>query len=248
MLFLMRRAIVVGCILLGYTPSLHAQEFRIGITHWPPFRLYAAQEVQGIDVDIWDEIGRRLNLDITYVKCPWARCLAGMKDGSLDGLVSLAYRDDRAEYIHYTAPPVYKLTTVFYVQKGESHILQKYEDLYDLNVGFVNKSAYFDPFNDDTKIRKHGVVAEIQLIKMLAQNRLDTFIGTDPQVAYQIKETGFKGALEKAEYYPGNELPLFLGVSKSSAHAKKIDQINTTIEAILDEGLIDTFYEKWVSN
>ncbi len=245
---LLKRFFIVVFVIAGGLSRSNADEFKVGITHWPPFRIYAEQDVQGIDVDIWNEIGKRLKLEIVFSRCPWARCLFKMKEGSLDGLVSLAYREDRAEYVLYTHPPVYALTTVFYVKKGNAHILRKYEDLYDLKVGYVNKSAYFDPFNDDTNIRKFGVVKEIQLIEMLAANRLDAFIGTDPQVAYQIRETKHSDKLEKAQYKPGNELPLFLGVSKASPYAKNIDAINQAIQSMLDEGFVDHVFKKWVSN
>ncbi len=81
---------------------------------------------------------------------------------------------------------------------------------------------------------------------MLVRNRFDAFIGTDAQADYQIAQSGHKGLFEKAKYKPGNEVFLYIGISKESPFVKKVNQLNKAIQQIKEEGKIYKFMKKYL--
>jgi len=206
---------------------------------WPPFRISSDQGLIGLDLDLIDEVARRTGSDLTIAKMPWGRALTSMQTGDVDVMTGLAYRDERAEYIAYTDTPYFKCSTAFYTIAGQAHKIKSYEDLGQHQVGFVLHSAYFDRFDNDQSLDKVGVAQEQILIDMLMKRRFGVMIGTDCQVDYFIKRQGFAGKIEKAPYNPGNAVDLFLGVSKKSDWAGKLDLLNTVIKDLVDEGFID---------
>jgi len=235
-------------LVLFFSPtSLIAKEreLKVAIDSWPPFRMIDHKKYSGIDFDVWRELAKRLNLKLNFIQFPWARCLFSMKEGLVDGMAGLAKRPEREEYMHYIDPSYYTCTTVFYVQKGKASLIQKYEDLYKYQIGFVRDSAYFDRFDNDSKIRKYPVVKEIQLLHMLRAKRFNAFIGTDCQADFQIIQENYKGEFEKANYKPGNDVQLYVAISKKSTYAKELFRFNETMRNIVAEGIIRAFAKKY---
>jgi len=228
-------------------PALIAKkkEFKVVIDSWPPFRMIEKEPYSGIDFDVWRELAKRLNLKLIFYKYPWARCLISMKEGTVDGMIGLAKRPEREKYMYYTDTPYYTCTTVFYVLKGKSNSIQKYEDLYKYNIGLVKDSAYFNRFDNDLKIRKYPVVKELQLLQMLANDRLGAFIGTDCQADYQIIQEDYKDIFEKATYKPGNDVSLYMAISQQSIYATELPLFNETIKKIVEEGKVKEFAKKY---
>jgi polar amino acid transport system substrate-binding protein len=168
-----------------------------------------------------------------------------MKLGKVDLMSGLAKRDERALYMDYIEPPYYKCSTVFYVRKGNSSLIKSYDDLKKYLIGYVDNSAYFEPFDSDKNLIKRSVTTESQLIKMLSVGRVKIIIGTDCQVDYDIKKLGLQDKIEKAEYAPGNDVDLYLGISKKSSYSNNINKISQTLREIIEEGKIKEFAKKY---
>jgi len=219
----------------------------IGTDPWPPFTIMEKGVPSGIDVDFLKEIEKRLpDVTFRFEEIPWVRALHYMETGRIDAITGLAKRPDREKYITYTSPPYYSdCSSRFYMRKGLGQYIKQYEDLYHFEVGYVVNSAYFDPFDTDEKLNKYSVTHEEQLLKMLGNGRLDVIIGTNCQVDYDIKLSGLLGRFEQAEYRPGNNVHLYLGLSKKSAITEILPQLNQVIQQLKDEGVIDKIAEKY---
>jgi len=215
------------------------------IGYWPPFAITDKMPYRGIDVDLLKEIEKRLAVEIRIKKYPWTRSLSNMKQGKLDIISGIAKREERAEYLHYIPTPYYTCSTVFYVKKGNSSKIKKYDDLYNYSIGYVEKSAYFLKFDKDKKLKKRAVTREIQLLKMLKVGRIDTIIGTDCQVDYELAQLGYNKLIEKAEFTPGNNVHLYVAVSKKSPYAKELDTISEVVKNIVEERKVKEFAKKY---
>ena len=53
---------------LSQTLVAKHQEIIVATDSWPPFRIHKDNHMTGIDFDIWAEIGKRLDLKITFRK------------------------------------------------------------------------------------------------------------------------------------------------------------------------------------
>lgn len=237
-------------IMFMFTPNLlKAQEnqknFNVPIGYWPPFAITDKMPYTGIDIDLWKEIEKRLDVNVKIKKYPWSRSLNNIRQGKSDAISGIAKRKERAEYMHYIPTPYYTCTTVFYVRKGDANKISKYKDLYNYTVGYVENSAYFLQFDKDQRLNKRAVTREIQLLEMLKAKRLDTIIGTDCQVDYELAQLGYTDLLEKAVYKPGNNVDLYVAISKESPYIKEVDKITKIIEDIVKEGLVKEFAKKY---
>lgn len=223
--------------------ALANKTLHVAVENWPPF-IFAnndiTKKITGIDIDILEEIAKRLDLKLKISQYPWSRSLLMLKEGKIDGITSIAQNQKRKKYVAYTSIPYYTLSTRFYVLKGNSNLIKKYEDLYKFNIGVVQNSLYFKQFDNDSEIKKTSVTREIQLLRMLDIKRFQVFIGTDAQVDYQVAQSQYKRKFEKAVYRPNNNVNLFIAFSRKSPFASR-SNIKAFDKVILDlkkEGII----------
>ncbi|NQY93304.1 MAG: amino acid ABC transporter substrate-binding protein [Campylobacteraceae bacterium] len=230
---------------LSQTLVAKHQEIIVATDSWPPFRIHKDNHMTGIDFDIWAEIGKRLDLKITFRKFPWSRILHNLETGEVDAMSGLAKTEARAKYMTYVTPQYYTCSAVFYLKKGEGHLIKTYEDLYKYPIAYVSNSAYFEKFDNDKKLKKHPIYSEIQLLKMLKNNRIKVIIGTNCQIDYEIEKLGLTSSFEKAYYKPSNSSDLYFAISKKSPFIKDLNKINKVIQDMIDEGKIKEIARKY---
>lgn len=224
-------------VALGLLPAIPAasDDRLIAVTEvWPPFRIEApkaAEGLTGIDIKLIAELERRLGMEIEIQRHPFARALHMIRQGDADLIPGIAYTEERAEFIRYATPSYYEVGPVFYTQKGHGKEISRYQDLYNHTIGYSLHSAYFEPFNSDTGLSKRGLSTEEQLLKMLASRRLEVIIGTNPNLAYDVKRYGLSGKVEQTDYIPEQKTPIYFGISKR----KHGPELQGRIEAALSE-------------
>ncbi len=241
---------LLGSVLLSsamLAPAL-SDSLKVATDDWPPFRISTDHGFVGLDLDIVNELGRRIETGAEIIKMPWGRALTSMESGTVDIMTGLAYRDERAQYIAYTSTPYYTCQTAFYKLRTSAVRVDDYDDLSRYLIGFVLHSAYFPRFDKDQNLNKLGVAGEQVLIDMLEKGRLDIIVGTDCQVDNIIKANNLSDKIEKAAYRPGNTVDLYIGVSRKSAWANRLDEINQIMSSLVQEGYIDRFARKYYSN
>lgn len=226
--------LLCGLLICTSSATYAQQKIVVGVDAWAPFRFIEGDTISGIDHELWQRLGQALNVDIEYFQCPWKRCLKLMQDGLIDAMSGVAFREERAQYITYTSPHYYTCSTQLYVKRGRGYILQEHRDLRWMKVGMVSGSAYYSAFDNDARIKKMPVAQESILPELLLKQRIDTFIGTDCQVDYELKANGQDQAIEKAAFRPGNRVELYVGLSSKSAWVKQLDKINAALQALTE--------------
>lgn len=236
---------ILGFLLISFL-ILGQDTITVAIDEWPPFRIVNGEKITGLDIDIWNEIAKKMGIKIKFERYPWARALKKMEDGEVDAMGGLAKTSERDLYIKYTEVPYYNCTTGFYLQKGYGKNIKVYSDLYSLeSVGYVIGSFYYEPFNSDKKIKKIAVATEEQLLKLLESKRIDAIIGTECQVDYELKKSKLNDNFEKSLYRPDNKVPLFLGVSRKSKFLSRTDEVNKILLSLIKEGKINEFAKRY---
>ncbi|MES0882874.1 substrate-binding periplasmic protein [Roseibium sp. SCP14] len=241
------RVRLIGAFLsvaLAIVPA-RASDMVMATDDWPPFRISSDAGLIGLDLEFIEEVARRTDAGLKVIKMPWGRGLASMESGAVDVMTGLAYRDDRAKYIAYTDTPYFKCTTAFYTVTGRGDQIRSYEDLYRHQIGYVLHSAYFERFDADQNLDKIGVPQEQTLVDMLVKERFAVMIGTDCQVDYHVERLGLSGSIEKTPYNPGNKVDLYLGVSKRSEWALRLDELNRVVKELLEEGFVDRIAQEF---
>jgi polar amino acid transport system substrate-binding protein len=209
---------------------------------WPPFRINDEKSpsgFRGIDIDITNKLSEALGITIEIQHHPWARALELMRSGQADMITGIAYTPERETFMHYVPISYYSVRPVFYTQKGKGHLTQSYNDLYGPSVGYSLNSAYFEPFNSDTKINKVGLSKEEQLLQVLALGRIDIIIGTDPNISYDVARLGYRDVLEPTTYQPPNKTELFIALSRKSRAIDIAVDIEKVLRLLKANGYID---------
>ncbi|MCE2595324.1 transporter substrate-binding domain-containing protein [Motilimonas cestriensis] len=206
----------------------------VATDEWPPFRISTDNKAAfiGFDIDLLQALSAKTGLQFNIKRYPWARALSHMEIGQVDMMVGLAKTPEREQFIQYLSPSYYHCRPAFYTQKDIPKPINSYQDLYFYRIGYVLDSAYFEPFDSDDAMVKHGVPTEIQLLRMAKKGHLEAFIGTDCQVEYEINKRGLWQQLSRAAYQPKQDVALYIGFSKLSNHrylSSKIEQALTEL-------------------
>jgi polar amino acid transport system substrate-binding protein len=207
-----------------------AERLKVAFAQWPPYKVLEHGTFGGIDVKVLDEVARRTGLTFDYVECPWVRCLVMLRDGTVDMISNIAKTEERQESMIFLEPPTrdhYPIS--FYVHAKADRAINRYEDLYGLDIGVIRSSAYFKRFDHDSQLKKTFVAREAQLMDMLASRRLDAILGIGANLDYLIRETGRGGAIKKASFEIETADPAFVAISKKSSHKNVVPKIEKAL-------------------
>jgi polar amino acid transport system substrate-binding protein len=238
-------------------PSPEAMDkniLRYAVFPAPPYMIGAGEEnasLSGIDVEIVQEIARRLGLRVQYLTCTWARCLELMKNGEAD-LLSSAYRKPEREVymLYFRQPYLTQLPIAFYYLKGKNYSVADYEDLYQFNsIGVLNEASYFELFDQDTHVKKFSVTSQDQLFPMLLAGRLEVIAGYVPTENYQLVVNGYRDQVERSKYEYQEQALVYMTLSKKSPFAVHLEQFDQVNQQLRDEGfiakIVNSYYEKY---
>jgi polar amino acid transport system substrate-binding protein len=217
----------------------------------PPYMIGAGDEnsaMSGIDVEIVQEIARRMNLKVEYIKCTWSRCLELMKTGEADLLSSAYKKPDREEYMLYLSQPfLNQLPVAFYFIKGKNYSVTTYDDIYQFgNIGVLNGASYFERFDQDKETKKFEVTSQDQLFPMLLAGRLDAIAGYVPTENYRITEGWYRDQIERSVYEYQEQAFVYMTISKESPLAARFDQINQINQQLLDKDFIAKIVNSYI--
>lgn len=241
----MSTLIRLGLFLLMIFPAWgHCQEVSLIMVteQWPPYRIIDQSHpsgFRGIDIDIVHQLSNAIGIKIEIQRHPWARALEQMRNGQADMITGIAFTREREGYLYYVPVSYGAVRPVFYTRKGRGHLIQSYRDLYGPSVGYSLRSAYFEPFDSDSKINKVGFSTEEQLLHTLALGRIEVTIGTDPNISYDILRLGYKDALEPTKYQPAHKTPLYIALSRKSPVMKYSHEIGQALRRLKDNGTIN---------
>lgn len=252
----MKRSVcLLLCLGFLLEPTLaKGEKIRYAIFPAPPYMIGAdeqGKEISGVDVEIAREIAKQLNLELEFVKCPWARCLELMKAGDADLLSSAYKRPEREAYmLYFETPYLDQLPIAFYFEKGAGLTVAKYEDLYRLkSIGVLRGAGYFERFDQDAQLKKYEVASQDQLFPMLAAGRLDAIAGYVTTENYRIIAEGYAGKIERSQYEYAETAYVYMTLSKKSPLAQRLDEFNQVNTQLAKDGVLarirDAYYAKY---
>ncbi|WP_415892425.1 substrate-binding periplasmic protein [Neptuniibacter sp. PT8_73] len=227
--------LMLTALLCCNTAKAEVETLVVGADSWPPFRFVTPETVTGIDHELWKKLSKRIGFKVHYLRCPWKRCLRMMKNGQIDAMSGLAWREERAEYITYAYPHYYSCSTQLYLPHGKSRRISKHRDMHAMTIGMVGGSAYYTEFDQDTDIYKKSVTQEAVLPNLLLEGRIDSFIGTDCQADYELASRGLTPQIDKAVFKPGNKVDLFVGLSSNSRWALRKKEFDQALQQLREE-------------
>ncbi len=86
----------------------------VGSGGYPPFNFIKDGEVVGFDVEVGEEIAKRLDVELNYVTSDWDGLVEGLRSKRYDGILgSMAITDERLEVVNFTIPYYYSGAQLF---------------------------------------------------------------------------------------------------------------------------------------
>lgn len=200
---------------------------------YKPFNFEENGELTGFDMEIGEEIAKRLGLEPNPVTNPFETIMQGLVGKKYDAIIgSMAYTKKRAEQAAFTEPYYYS-GGMIWVAKDNNDI-KKPEDLKGKKIGVVAQSTYEEPAKTLSKNLQYYSSDVVALKDLTVGGRLDAVITSDI-VGFEAKDNGFEI----------KEVGTPLWVEQPSiAVRKENDKLREEIDKALQEMIEDGTYEK----
>lgn len=263
----MRSRILIICIITlcwvaGWDSMARADHVRPGQTHLqlvtvPEFKPFVWQEngvAKGIDVDIVQEICRRMDMvcDISFYT--WKRVLANLESGQTDGGFSGFRTKEREEFARFTTLPLHHSTYSLFVKKGDEFEFSRIKDLHGKIIGIL-RGFKIDPVFDDAVIQGRIKIQEVESVeqnikKLLAGNRIDAIAGNYHKMKLTLIEMGIQSKITCLPVPITPPRPSYLMISKkwSTPHDRNhlIQDMDHTLKSMYDDGFIDLINSRYL--
>lgn len=128
------------------------------------------------------------------------------------------------------------------MKRGKEDTLKSYDDLRHLAVGAKRGTAYFEPFNKDTSIKRFEAPDDENLAKMFDANRVEVLIVLDrPAIEKVLKELNIVG-YAWTPYKEPVQLGIYFGMSRASRHIAMAETLSNTLKAMAKSGRVNDIY------
>ncbi|WHY89914.1 ABC transporter substrate-binding protein [Neobacillus cucumis] len=207
---------------------------------YPPFNfLNDDQKYDGFDVDISNEIAKRLGVKTEFVATKWDSLLGGLKSDKFDIIIGqMSVTEERKKSVDFTNP--YVVTGSVLVTRKDTNNITKLEDIKGKNVGVGGGTTFEEVAKsvDGANVKLYKSVNDY--IADLANKRLDVIINDQLLMSYNIKEKNLpikitSGILNKDE----------IGMAVKKENGDFVEKVNTTLADMKKDGTYNQIYKKW---
>ena len=226
-----------------------SQMIELSAFNYPPFYFKEEGRIQGIAVDIINEVFQRLELNHRLNMYPLKRALRYLEHGDMDGMMILIKTPEREKYLQYTDPvtSVRGLIWSSAARDGGAVEFDRFDDLLDYRIGVTRGYSYGKSF--DAFLKKHSQIhvvnTDLQNYKMLIAGRVDIFPGNEI-VAKGLfrKHPELRGRLVHARK-SFIRWVLHMGISRQSEFTAIVPNINQQLAKLKANGFIDRTIKKY---
>ncbi|WP_172797539.1 amino acid ABC transporter substrate-binding protein [Bacillus sp. FJAT-27445] len=207
---------------------------------YPPFTFHDDKgKLTGFDVEIAEEVGKRLGVDVQFQETQWDAIFAGLDAKRFDMIANqVGIRPDREEKYLFSQP--YISSAAVLIAREDNKKVTKFEDIKGLKSAQSLTSNYADI------AKKYG--AEIvgvegfnQAVELLNSKRVDVTVND------KIAFLDFKKNRPEAKV---KVVATESDVSKSGLMFRKgseslVEEVNNALKEMIDDGTYDKISKKW---
>ena len=228
-------------------PEQEINTIRMASNNWYFWRFQENGQERGADIEIWQELTKRLGLTIQYEHANLRECEEKLKQGTVDIYPSLLRTDEREKYYHFLIPPFRtKLKYSFYIPNDTNSDIARYIDLKNMKIGLSRNSDHFKPFDDDPEITKDVEGNMALLFKKLEEGALDAICVNEWKGDHFLLTSGLKKKYKKATFSYSEYHPVYLVMSKKSNFISQVDEFEHVLKEMLADGTIRNIINNYV--
>jgi polar amino acid transport system substrate-binding protein len=204
----------------------------------------------GILVDVVTEAFRRTGHQFEIQLMPWARCLAEVRSGRVDGIFSVFKLPERAEFLTYTSVPIITQIEAFFVPADSD--LKFGGDMSQLGshrLGIIRGTSYGVKIDSALKTGVWSTVVETNnvdsLVGMLVLKRIDLAVGYRHVVVEAARKNGGLNGIK--ELSPDiDEVPSYLAFNNQGDYSEVIASFDRALTSMKNDHSFDAIYEKYL--
>jgi len=207
---------------------------------YPPFNyLDDNGELTGFDVDISNEIAKRLGVKANFVTSKWEGLIGGLKADKFDIIIGqMTVTEERKKSVDFTDP--YVITGSVLITREETNDISKLEDIKGKKVGVGGGTTFEEIANSvegaDVKLYK----AFSDYLEDLKNERLDVIINDQLLVSYNIKENNLPIKVA-SDILKVDEV----GMAVNKGNEDFVEKVNEALSEMKEDGTYKEIYKKW---
>lgn len=203
-----------------------------------PFNFEQDGKPTGFDVELGEEIARRLGMEPQAIKEPYGTLLEGVKGKKYDAVISsVSVTPQRADEVAFTIP-YYRTGAQLFV-KADNETMNSAE-LKEKSIGAVEGSVYHWMAKQHSKKVK-GYPNYNQLFQALSESKVEGIVMDRMMGLIAIKD---QTQPIKPIGDPLHEDPVAIAVHKD--HTELVNQINQAITEMMADGTYEKISVKWL--
>jgi polar amino acid transport system substrate-binding protein len=209
---------------------------------WPPFEYVNEQtkEIEGFDIDLFNAIAEKANLDVEFVNVAWDPLLAGMAQGTYDAAISsISILPERQAQMLFSDP--YFAAGQLIAVRIDNTTIKSKTDLAGKTVG-VQLGTTGNIEVDNIAGATSKPYDDIGLaIQDLMNGQVDAVVADNPLILSYVGQNSTKlktaGEVFSAENY---------GIAVAKGKEDLLKKINDGLRKVLAEGIIEELSQKWL--
>ena len=204
----------------------------------------------GMLVDVITAVFKRTGYSIEIAIMPWARCLAEVKSGKIDGIFSVYQTPARQEFLTYADEVLITQVQAFFVRKDSTVSFDgDLNKLSELRIGIINETSYGPRL--DAALGK-GIFKKVDVansasvnIQKLLHDRIDVIPSYRHVVLDSARTLGVAGSIK--ELSPAIEaIPSYLAFSNKRDYTKVIGAFNQALRSVKEDGTYGAIFNKYL--
>lgn len=215
----------------------------IATEHYPPYEMRESEKgLRGFDLEVVEEIFKRMGYRTDTRINSWKRVLRAARSGKIAGVITCAYRPERAEYMIFS-DPISTFTNGFFMRKDyQGHVPNDLDEIQDGSVASVAGYESLQALRELNPKAQAVPTAETGL-KMLMAKRFDfLYIGKEA-TQYLARRTGYA---DKITFHPITEKHFHFCFSRKWPDVDNlIVPFNKTLLEIQNDGTFEKIHSRY---
>jgi polar amino acid transport system substrate-binding protein len=210
---------------------------------YPPFETVKNGQEQGFDVDMVDEIAKRLGLQVNWIRTDFDTIFTGVAGGQFDMVAAAATITPEREQTVDFSDPYFNSRQALVVNTDKTPDLASTDQLQSGDVVGVQKGttgATWVKDNLEPKgIQSQTFTSATDALRALEGGAMTAVVADEPFTAAAIKDLPSLSVVE------GIDTGEHYGFAFSPENPQLKDAVNVVLAQIISDGTYTTIYQKW---
>jgi polar amino acid transport system substrate-binding protein len=206
-------------------------------TAYPPFEFGQPPNYKGFDIDLVNELAKRLKLKATIVKSAFNPILRSLAQGRFDMVASATAITDEAKRTVDFSDPYFAADQSIVTKKGSG--VRSVDDLDGKRVGAQLGTTGSEYARDKTDAIVRNFDAYSDAFNALEAGQVNAVIHNFPQSQQEVEK---RKGLKIVESVSTGE---FYGLAFAKRNDALREEVNTVLQEMKDDGAYTRIYRKW---